>query len=73
MLFVSPVGGDKIWPIGRGKQWVLAICHIIIMAYTTDWAIWSVGVSNVHQGNYAWALALLSSHMYLELRCVSKG
>ena len=31
--------------------------------------ILSVGVSHEYQINYAWALALLSSHMHLELGC----
>ena len=63
MLFALPVGGVNIWPIGRGIPWgnMLASCHI--MAQTTDWVVYLVCRSfSPTQRNYAWALALLSSH-----------
>ena len=44
MLFALPVGGDSIWPIGKGilwgEPWVLASCNI--MEHTTDWVMYLV-------------------------------
>ena len=63
----------SIWPIGRGIPWGNHGCLPVV----TSWHklqirlyIWSVGVSLEHQRNYAWALALLSSHrMWARDRC----
>ena len=43
------------------EPWMLVSCHI--MAQTTDWVVYLVCRSfSPTQRNYAWALALLSSH-----------
>ena len=75
MLFALPVGGDNIWPIGMGIPWENHVCLPVGTSWHTlqiGLYIWSVGVS-LTQRNYAWALALLSSHMHLESGFVSKG
>ena len=57
-----------IWPIGRGIPWGNHGCLPVVTSWHTLqldlYYIWSVGVS-LTQRNYAWALALLSSHRYL--------